>query len=179
VKFGSDFGGRAAIAGALKDLALAGGKRIFLGIPNFSGERRIDGAETGVDMSNSFRKFAHRTIFEQIATGSGVKRAAQVTGTRESSEDDHVRSGLGEFEIGCQFEAGTFGHFDIGNDHIRSMLAGKTEGLAAIAGLGNHEDVRLEVKKGSKGSAKHGLIFGEQNANRRCRLGRDAHDAAT
>src|SRR6266568_1053900 len=178
VKCGGDFGGRTAIASAPKDLTLAVGKRIFFDIPDFSGERRINGTLTGMDVPNRFCEFAHRTILKQVATCPGVKCAAQVTGARESGEDNDAGFALGEIEVRSKLEAGALGHLDIGNDDIRSVFAGETQGLASIGGLRDYGDVWFEVKKCGESSAQHGLIFGEENADRSCRFGSHDHDIA-
>ena len=60
VEFGGDFGGGAAVAGALQDLALAVGEGVFVGGPGFGGEGGVDGAEAAVDAADGFGEFGWR-----------------------------------------------------------------------------------------------------------------------
>ena len=166
-KLGGDFRGGAAVAGALQDLAFAIGERIVVGGPGFGGERGIDGAKAGVDAANGFGEFGGGALFEQVAAGAGVECAAQIAGAGEGGEDDDAGAGLGELEVGGEFEAGLLGHFDVGDDDVGREIAGELEGLAAVGGLGDDGDVGLEIEEGGERSAEHGLIFGEEDADRR------------
>ncbi len=71
-----DFGGAAAVAGALQNLALAVGERVFVGAPGFGGEGGVDDAEAAVDAADRFGEFRCRTVFEEVAAGTGVEGAA-------------------------------------------------------------------------------------------------------
>src|SRR5580658_3333475 len=178
MELGGDFGGGAAFAGVLKDLALAVGERIFVGAPGFRGEGGIDGAETGVDAANGFGKLGGGAVFEQVAACAGIQCAAQVAWAREGGEDDDAGLRLCKLEVGGHFKAGALGHFDIGNENVGHALLGELESFASVGGLGDYGDVGFEIEEGGECSAEHGLVFGEENTNGCGRLGRGAHETA-
>ena len=104
-------------------------------------------------------------LFEEVAAGAGVERAAEIAGAGEGGEDDDAGFELGLFEGGGEFEAGHFGHFDVGDEDVGGEASDELEGFAAVGGLGDDGDVGFELEERGEGAAEHGLVFGEEDAD--------------
>jgi hypothetical protein len=167
VEFGGDFGAAAAVAGALKDLALAVSEGIEFCVPGFGGESGIDYAHAAVDATDSVGQLFGGAVFEEIAACAGVEGASEVAGAGEGGEDDGADVGVVGAEACCELEAGHLGHLDVGDKDVWFEAGYGFDGVAAVGGGGDDGDVGFELEERREGAKHHGLVFGEDDADGR------------
>lgn len=165
MELGGDVGAGEAITGEAQDLTFAIGERVDFA-PGFGGEFGGDRFASSVNPTESGGEAGGGRVFEQVALDAGIEGSAQVAGTGEGGDDDDARSQLEALDFGGEFEAGHFGHFNVGEQDVGRQLVGEAQGLGAVAGLADDREIVFGFEERGKGSEHHGLIFGENDADR-------------
>src|SRR5688572_2633400 len=116
-------------------------------------------------VAQCFGEFLGRRVLEQVTLDAGVERAAQVTLARKRGDDDHLAGQGIRLDALREFDARHAGHFDVGDDDVRSQPPALGQRLHAVSGGAEHFDVALHLQQCAQCAAHHGLVLGEQDAD--------------
>jgi len=112
-----------------------------------------------MDAADGFGQLGGGAVLEEIAFGSGVESAAEITGAREGGEDDDAGLRVAVADFGCEGEPGHAGHFNVGDEDVGVEFRDGVEGLVPVSGAGADGDIWLSLKQCGERTEHHGLIF--------------------